>query len=68
MLNLKLVRLLRGRPQFDLVVESRIPEYQLLLIENEKIEPSNDELADLALALSTSPEQLRKQITEALPH
>ena len=40
MWHLKLVRLLHGRSQFDLVVESRIPEYRLLLIENGKVEPN----------------------------
>ncbi len=66
MLNLKLIRLLRGQSQFDLAIATRIPNYRLSLIENGKAEPSTDELSRLAQALGALPEQLKRQITEEM--
>lgn len=64
--SMKFFRYLRGKSQFQLSLETRIPSYRLSRLENGKVEPSTEELARLALALGTSPEQLVKQIHEEM--
>ena len=61
---IKLLRLLRHQSQFDLSLETRIPTYRLSNIENGKVEPREDELTKLAEALQTTPEVLRREISE----
>ncbi len=62
--SLKFFRFLRGKSQFQLSLEAKIPSYRLSRLENGKVAPSTDELSRLAHALGTAPEQLRQQITE----
>lgn len=62
--GLKFFRLLRGKSQFQLSLEAEIPSYRLSRLENGKVEPTADELERLAAALQTTPEVLRKEITE----
>ena len=66
MVSLKVFRLLRGKTQFELSLETEIPSYRLSVLENERAEPSANELSRLAQALGVFPEQLREQITEKL--
>ncbi len=60
---IKLLRLLRGKSQFELSLETRIPSYRLSVLENGKAEPKEEELRRLADALETTPEVLRKKIS-----
>ncbi len=62
--SIKLLRLLRGKSQFELSLETRIPSYRLSVLENGKAEPKEEELRRLADALETTPEVLRKKISE----
>ncbi len=64
--SLKFFRYLRGKSQFQLSLETRIPSYRLSRLENGKVEPSTDELSRLAQALGALPEQLKRQITEEM--
>jgi len=62
--SLKFFRHLRGKSQFQLSLESKIPTYRLSLLENGKSEASPEELMRLGEALGASPDQLKQQITE----
>ena len=62
--GLKFFRLLRGKSQFQLSLEAKIPSYRLSRLENAKIQPTPDELDRLAEALKTNPEILTQEITE----
>ncbi len=64
MKSLKFFRYLRGKSQFQLSLETRIPSYRLSRLENGKVEPSTCELSRLAQALGVLPKQLKRQITE----
>ncbi|MCH7803561.1 MAG: helix-turn-helix transcriptional regulator [Acidobacteria bacterium] len=62
--GLKFFRLLRGKSQFQLSLEAKIPSYRLSRLENGKVQPTPDELERLATALGTTTEVLRREITE----
>lgn len=62
----KLIRLLRGRTQFSVAAEAEIHPSRLSLIENRRVEPSEDELKRLAVVLQTTTEALRRQVGEEL--
>ena len=64
MITIKIFRLLRGKSQFELSLETKIPSYRLSVLENGKSEASPEELLRLGEALGASPEQLKQQITE----
>ena len=64
MKSIKIFRLLRGKSQFELSLETRIPSYRLSNFENGRMEPNLDELQRLAEALETTTESLRKEISE----
>ncbi len=64
MILIKLLRLLRGMSQFELSLKTQIPSYRLSVLENAKAVPREEELERLAKALGTTPEFLRKEISE----
>jgi len=64
MISLKLFRLLRGKNQFELSLEAKIPSYRLSILENGKAVPKDEELQRLATALRTTPEKLLREISE----
>ncbi len=64
MLSIKIFRLLRGQTQWELGQVARITNYKISQFECGKIQPTPDELDRLAAALRTTPEILRKEITE----
>ncbi len=66
MKNIKALRLLREKSQFDLSLDTKIPNYRLSLLETGKAEPRPDELERLAKALDTLPEILTRDFSEEL--
>lgn len=64
MISIKILRLVRGKSQFELSLETRIPSYRLSVLESGKAEPRQEELEQIAKALGTTPEFLRKEISE----
>lgn len=62
--SIKFFRLLRGKSQFQLSLETQIPSYRLSVLENGKAVPTRRELEQLSAALQTSPENLMKRVTE----
>lgn len=62
----KLIRILRGRTQFSVAIEVKIHPSRLSLIENQRVEPSEDELQRLARALGTTPDKLQSAVTEQM--
>ena len=64
MLSLKVIRLLRGKNQFELSLETKIPNYRLSILENGKAVPKADELKRLARALGTTPDRLMAKVRE----
>jgi len=64
MLTLKVFRFLRGQSQWELGQVARITNYKISQFECGKLEPTPDELRRLATALQTTPEVLRKEISE----
>ena len=64
MLTLKILRQMKGKSQWQLGVEAEVPNYKLSRIESGKLEPTKEELQRLASALQTTPEVLRKEISE----
>lgn len=63
-ISIKLFRLLRGKSQFQLSLETQIPSYRLSVLENGKAVPKQGELERLATALQTTPENLTKRVSE----
>ena len=61
---IKFFRLLRGKSQFQLSLDTQIPSYRLSVLENGKALPTEDELERLASALETTPERLTGKISE----
>ena len=66
MISLKIFRLLRGKNQFELSLETQIPSYRLSLLENGKAEPKAEELKRLAKALETTTERLMVKVDEGV--
>jgi len=66
MISLKLLRLLRGKNQFELSLETQIPSYRLSLLENGKAEPKTEELKRLAKALETTTDRLMVKVDEGV--
>lgn len=66
MKSLKLLRMLSGKSQFELGVETHIPSYRLSRLENGWAEPTEEELHKLAAALDTTPDQIRGEVSEQL--
>ena len=64
MLSIKFIRILRGKSQFQVSLETEIPSYRLSLIESSKVDPRPQELRKLAEALQTTPEVLKREISE----
>ena len=64
MLNIKFVRMLRGKSQFQVNLLTEIPSYRLSVIENGKVTPTEGELEQLAAALQTTPENLAREVSE----
>ena len=64
MLTLKILRQLKGKSQWQLGMEAKVPNYKLSQIESGKLEPTVEELQRLASALQTTPEVLRRQVSE----
>jgi len=64
MLSIKFIRILRGKSQFQVSLETEIPSYRLSRLENGKIDPRPQELRKLAEALETTPEVLKREISE----
>ena len=64
--GLKFFRLLRGKSQFQLSLEAKIPSYRLSRLENGKVAPTEDELLRLAVVLQTTTEALQRQVGEEL--
>lgn len=64
MKNIKFVRILRGKSQFQLSLLTEIPSYRLSVIENDKVAPTEGELQRLAAALQTTPENLAREVSE----
>ena len=64
MKNLAIARILKSISQWELAGKTGIPNYRISLIETGKARPSDDELRRLADALETTPEVLRKKISE----
>ncbi len=63
---LKALRLLKEKSQFDLSLDTKIPNYRLSLLETGKAEARPDELERLAKALATEPEILTEEFSEEL--
>ncbi len=61
---IKFFRLLRGKSQFQLSLDTQIPSYRLSVLENDKAIPTEDELTRLASALEVTPEKLTGKISE----
>jgi len=61
---IKIFRNLRRKSQFELSLATRIPSYRLSRLENGLVDPTEEELERLAIALDTSPEMLKKEISE----
>jgi len=66
MKTLKLLRMLSGKSQFELGVETRIPSYRLSRLENGWVEPTEEELHRLAVALGTTPDRIRGEVSKQL--
>ena len=66
MVAIKIFRILRGKSQFKLSLETLIPNYRLSLLENGKADPTPVELEKLVAALKTTPEMLTRDCVEAL--
>ena len=66
MFTLKILRLLHGKSQWALSVETHIPNYRLSLLENGKAEPHPDELLKLADALNTTTDLLQRDVCKQL--
>jgi len=66
MKSIKIARLIQGLSQFDLSIETKIPNYRLSTFENGKAEPTEQELNKLAEALGTKPEILMGNVLEQL--
>jgi len=64
MLSIKFIRILRGKSQFQVSLETEIPSYRWSLIESSKVDPRPQELRKLAEALQTTPEVLKREISE----
>ena len=64
MLSIKFIRILRGKSQFQVSLETEIPSYRLSLIESGKVDPRPQELRKLAEALQTTPEVLKREVSE----
>ena len=64
MLAIKIFRLLRGHTQWELGQAAQITNYKISQFECGKLEPTPDELRRLATALRTSPEVLKREISE----
>ena len=64
MISIKILRLLQGKSQFQLSLETQIPSYRLSVLENGRAEPKQEELRRLAEALGTKPEVLRHEVSE----
>ena len=64
MLNIKFVRMLRGKSQFQISLLTEIPSYRLSVIENGKVVPTEGELKRLAAVLQTTPENLTREVSE----
>ena len=64
MLTLKILRQMKGKSQWQLGMEAKVPNYKLSQIESGKLEPTAEELQRLASALQTTPEVLRREISE----
>ena len=64
MLSIKFIRILRGKSQFQVSLETEIPSYRLSILESGKADPRPEELRKLAEALGTTPKVLRKEISE----
>ena len=61
---IKFFRLLRGKSQFQLSLDTQIASYRLSILENDKAIPTEDELERLASALEATPEKLTGKISE----
>ncbi len=57
---------MKEKSQFDLSLETKIPNYRLSLIETGKVEARPDELERLARVLETEPEILTEEFSEEL--
>ena len=64
MLAIKVFRLLRKQTQWQLGQAAQVTNYKISQFECGKLQPTPDELERLATALRTTPEVLRKEITE----
>ncbi len=64
MKSIKFFRLLRGKSQFQLSLETQIPSYRLSVLENGKDVPKQEELERLSSALEATPERLTGEISE----
>ncbi len=60
----RILRLLQGRSQFELGLATQIPSYRLSVLENGKVAPKEGELEKLAAALETTPEVLKRPVSE----
>ncbi len=60
----RILRLLQGRSQFELSLATQIPSYRLSVLENGKVAPKEGELEKLAAALETTPEVLKRPVSE----
>ena len=66
MKTLKLLRMLSEQSQFELGVETHIPSYRLSRLENGWADPTEEELRKLAVALGTTPDRIRGEVSEQL--
>ena len=66
MKTLKLLRMLSEKSQFELGVETHIPSYRLSRLENGWADPTEEELRKLAVALGTTPDRIRGEVSEQL--
>ena len=66
MRSAKIVRILRGRSQFEVSLATGIPNYRLSLIENGKADPTAEEVGKLAIALGTVPAALDRDLSVIL--
>ena len=66
MRSAKIIRLLRGKSQFEVSLATRIPNYRLSLLENGRADATAEELAKIAAALETTPAILDQDLSAVL--